>query len=104
LALHTRPGRFAKRDPGLIPGDHVKLGFACPPGGQVGNEWMWVEVTAEEGDWPAALYRGELRNRPLCCDPTAVRPGMPVEFRAGYIYAVVRDSRDRPAGQRETPP
>jgi hypothetical protein len=104
-ALITGPGKFAKRDPDLIPGDHVKLGFACPPGkGQPCNEWMWVEVTAVEGDWPAAAYHGELCNRPVCCDPAAVRLGMPVEFRAGHIYAVVRDSRDRPAGQRETPP
>ena len=104
LALGDKPGRFAGKDPGLIPGDHAKVGFVCPPGGPVRAEWMWLEVTAVEGDWPNATYRGELCNTPFYCDPATVRPGLPVEFRAGHIYSVVRDSADRPAGERETPP
>jgi hypothetical protein len=104
LALGDKPGRYAAQNPGLIPGDHVKVGFVCPPGSPARAEWMWLQVTAVEGDWPGALYRGRLCNRPLYLDPATIRPGQPVEFRAGHIYAVVRDSSDRPDGERETPP
>jgi hypothetical protein len=104
LALHSRPGRYAAEDPRLIPGDHVKVGFRVGPGSPVEGEWMFLEVTAVEGEWPDAVYRGELCNTPFLIDPATLRVGQPVEFRAGHIYQVVRDSSDRPEGERETPP
>jgi hypothetical protein len=97
LALIDKPGKYATQDPALLPGDHVKLGFcvsaAAPP--NIDNEWMWVEVTAVEGDWPDAIYRGELRNKPAYIEPTILQFGSPVEFRAGHIYQVVHDSPHR---------
>jgi hypothetical protein len=83
-ALVDGPGRFAAEDPRLVAGDHVKVGFKTspPPRGErrglPEGEWMWLEVTAAVG--------------------------CPVEFRPGEIYAVVRNSPDRPEGERETRP
>jgi hypothetical protein len=104
LAWIDRPGRYAVEDPRPIPGDHVKLGFRCDPGAPFKNEWMFVEVTAVAGDWPDAVYRGELCNCPVFIDPARLRVGQPVEFRAGHIYQVIRDSRARPEGEREPAP
>jgi hypothetical protein len=83
-ALIDRPGKWVDEDPKLTPGDHVKLGFRIP--GRDEHEWMWVEVTSVEGNWPNAVYRGELRNRPVMIDPKILRAGKPIEFRAGHIY------------------
>jgi hypothetical protein len=97
LALHDRPGRYAAEvNPKLAPGDHVKLGFRADPALPFESEWMWVEVTATEGVWPAtAVYRGELDNTPCCIDPVVLRLGQPVEFRGEHIYEVVHDSPER---------
>jgi hypothetical protein len=105
-ALDPRPGRYAAADPGLLAGDHVKLGFRVGVRWRdtFGAEWMWALVTAVDGTWPAATYRGELCNRPVYSDPAVLRLGQPVEFRAGHIYAVVGDSPQRPEAERETPP
>jgi len=105
LPLSDRPGRYASEDPRLIPGDHVKVGFRVDPMPDAPRgEWMWLAVTAVEGDWPHATYRGELCNRPFLIEPAKLRLGQPVEFGAGHIYSVVRDSPDRPQDKRETPP
>jgi hypothetical protein len=106
LALIDEPGCYAaKADPRLMPGDHVKLGFAVDPHFReqgLRGEWMWIEVTAVEGDWPQALYRGELCSRPRLIDPTVLRVGQPISFRGENVYGVVHDSPARPEGERET--
>jgi hypothetical protein len=109
LALHSEPGRYAREDPGLVPGDHVKLGFETDPEcrddeGSPSAEWMWFEVTSVTGGWPDLVYRGELCNRPLCISPANLHPGQPVAFRGGHIYSVVRDSPARPEDEREASP
>jgi hypothetical protein len=105
LALDPDAGSYATEDPRLIPGDHVKLGFRVDLRVKgMRGEWMFLEVTAVEGSWPDAVYRGELCNTPAFIDPTALRVGQPVEFRAGHIYEVIRDSPERPEGEREIPP
>jgi hypothetical protein len=104
LALIDKPGRYVVEDPKFVPGDHVKLGFGCDPGQRCNSEWMYLEVTAVEGSWPDAVYRGELVNRPAFINPARLRVGQPVEFRAEHIYEVIHDSPDRPEGEREQPP
>jgi hypothetical protein len=103
LALIDEPGRYATEDPKLVPGDHVKLGFRCDRGCPYQNEWMFLEVTAVDGAWPDAVYRGELCNRPVFIDPDRLRVGQPVEFRNEHIYQVIHDSPSRPEGEREHP-
>jgi hypothetical protein len=95
LALHDTPGRYAAVvDPKLLPGDHVKLGFRADPMAPCESEWMWVEVTAVEGVWPAtAVYRGELANVPYSIDPGTLRLGQPVEFGGEHIHTVVHNNR-----------
>jgi hypothetical protein len=103
-ALVDRPGRYAAEAPELVPGDHVKLGFRVDQGMPGHSEWMWFEVTAVEGAWPDAVYCGELCNRPRFINPTRLRVGQPVEFRAGEIYDVNHDSPARAEGEGERPP
>jgi hypothetical protein len=105
-ALGPKPGRYATEDPALVPGDHAKVGFRIAPESREthNGEWMWVELTAVEGRWPKAVYRGELCNRPFFISPEVLRVGQPIEFKAGHIYDVVRDSESRPAWEREEPP
>jgi hypothetical protein len=104
--LDPPTGFYAVEDPRLIPGDHVKVGFRVDASfrPKFQGEWMFLEVTAIEGDWPNAVYRGELCNTPFYIDPATLRVGQSVEFSARHIYEVVRDSPDRPEGERETPP
>jgi hypothetical protein len=94
--------RYAHEDPRLLPGDHVKLGFRVDSRFRLRyhGEWMFLEITAVEGNWPDAVYRGELCNTPFYIDPARLRLGQPVEFRAGHIYQVIPDSPSRPAARR----
>src|SRR5262245_16130310 len=106
LALDPDPGRFVSVDPGLLPGDHVKIGFRVARSSrqQPRGEWMFLVVTAIDGVWPNAVYRGELCNQPYYFDPAVLRLSQPVEFRPGHIYQVIRDSPDRPEEECESPP
>jgi hypothetical protein len=107
LALDPNPGRYVDEDPRLIPGDHVKVGFRTDVAGipgQPNGEWMFLEVTAVNGSWPDAVYRGKLCNTPFLISPARLRRGQPVEFRAGHVYQVVRDSPSRPDEEREQAP
>jgi hypothetical protein len=103
-ALIDRPGVYATSDPGLVPGDHVKVGFRVdPPIDRCEGEWVFLEVTAVEGVWPSVVYRGELCNRPLLIEPAVLRAGQPIEFIPGHIQSVVRDSADRPRRKQGRP-
>jgi hypothetical protein len=105
-ALDPKPGRYARENPDLVVGDHVKLGFRTDPRhrGSPHGEWMWLQVTAVTGTWPDVVYRGELCNTPCFISPAVLHPGQPVEFRGEHIHSVVRDAPTRPENERETPP
>ena len=102
LALGRLPGRYAKReDPRLVPGDHVKLCFRA---GQSTRQWIGiqgerlpVEVTAVEGTWPDAAYRGEVCEEPCWINRDYLDVGQPVEFSGEHIYEVIHDSAERGA-------
>jgi hypothetical protein len=99
-------------DPELVPGDHVSLGFRGDAGlpemaGARMAAWMFVEVTAVEGAWPDAVYRGKLCSLPMVgLIRPRVRFGQLVEFRVEHIEqtCVVHDSPARPEGEREQQP
>jgi hypothetical protein len=98
LALIDKPGRYAKEDPLLMVGDHVKLGLPVEGHPQFGAEWCWFEVRSVAG----GLYSAALAHETVYA--TAARPGDLAVFEGKHIYSVVRDSELRPAGEREEVP
>jgi hypothetical protein len=87
----------------LRPGDFVHLEFNVDPYrvsdlppwlshlADAVTEVMCVRITAIEGDWPHATYRGELWDLPVVINRTVLRGGSPVTFRAEHIYSVGLD-------------
>lgn len=61
-------------------GKIAKVGFHVPGDGPVVREWMWVRITAVEGD----LLFGELGNEPQHIPN--LRHGDAVCFRAEHVF------------------
>jgi hypothetical protein len=117
--LAVTGGFYTTSSPDLVPGDHAKVGFCVmdsrpwrlrrqwglrllvwllsfyigkPESVNVGNEWMWLEITSMKGAWPDIVYRGQLRNDPIFIPPEVLKFGQVIEFRPVHIYAVNHDS------------
>lgn len=80
---------------GLAPGEfiQIKAPFKTPDGGQ---EWMWVEVTAWEGDDTKGLLKNEPFNIP------SLHGGQVVKVKQGDVFDYIRRFPDGKEEGNET--